>query len=112
MFVFFPDSERIPPKPRKSLQFETPKNKQTKKVVDTLGSPMFPLTDALMKNDGQKMLTGSGQKRGRDETDYQSDSDLEYDEEDLNVKGIEQIVFNHCVNSPYSILTDFCQYLD
>ncbi|KAL4241036.1 hypothetical protein ACF0H5_001814 [Mactra antiquata] len=75
--AYMSDDERMSPKPRKCLNFNTPKNKTSQKNLDNFDSPFQSLTDSW---------TGSGQKRGRDEIDTQSESDLEYDDEDLNVK--------------------------
>ncbi|XP_053390368.1 chromosome transmission fidelity protein 18 homolog, partial [Mercenaria mercenaria] len=75
--------DRVSPNPRKSLQFTTPKNKQS--VDSPVGSPMIPLTGSLLKNGDHRKLNGSSQKKRGREEQTQSDSDLEYEDDDLDV---------------------------
>ena len=74
------------PKPRRSLNFTTPKTKSgadpyTPRSFTPLKSPFEPLNGSLL---------GSQRKRQRDSPSgqgHQSDSDLEYNEDDLNTPG-------------------------
>lgn len=65
-------------KPRRSLHFETPKGKPLLEKDDFSNSPLTL--------GGSDVLNTSHKKRGR-EKGSQSDSDLEYDDEDLNCTG-------------------------
>lgn len=67
-----------PVKPRRSLLFETPKGKPSLEKDDFSNSPLTL--------GGSDVLNTSYKKRGR-EKGSQSDSDLEYDDEDLNCTG-------------------------
>ncbi|XP_052817261.1 chromosome transmission fidelity protein 18 homolog [Mya arenaria] len=68
------DIEPTSTKPRRSLNFATPRNKVLQNSIDDeIGSPVQPVT----------ALLNSGQKKRQREKGSQSDSDLEYDDEDF-----------------------------
>ena len=75
------------PKPKRSLQFHTPRQKGKNdhaSKLSSLTSPLTPLNGSLFRGDDDARLTASGsKKRVREEKD-QFDSDLEYDDEDFS----------------------------
>ena len=93
----FAEPESLSPKPKRSLNFTTPNTKPLKKPAtdssDTcftpLKSPAEPLNGSLFGRNLDGLSVGSGQKkRPRDSpTTNQSDSDLEYDDDDLSSTG-------------------------
>ena len=96
-FVFFPEPETTAPKPKRSLNFTTPRNKtgsqpsaaETEGSFTPLKSPAEPLNGSLLGRISSQASVGSSQKKRQRHSSAgnQSDSDLEYDDDDFNSQG-------------------------
>lgn len=88
LLLFYAEQESMSPKPRRSLNFTTPKTKAGKDPYTPgsftpLKSPLEPLNGSLLGRG-----VSSQKKRQRDSpSGRKSDSEIEYDEEDLKTTG-------------------------
>ena len=97
----FSEPESLSPKPKRSLNFTTPKNKlQATPLTPSNGhddylTPLKSTAETLNGSVFDRSRSGTGQKK-RPRTSpsgNQSDSDLEYDDEDLSCTGTLFFIF-------------------